>query len=70
MDETTQQNAALVEEAAAAATRLLQQAEHLHEAASIFELADEAAIAVPEAAGRGRRGASLAENSVRLPPAA
>jgi methyl-accepting chemotaxis protein len=45
MDNSTQQNAALVEQAAAAATRLRQQAERLHQAASIFELAAGTTIA-------------------------
>jgi methyl-accepting chemotaxis protein len=68
MDESTQQNAAMVEQAAAAATRLQQQAERLHQAASIFELADEEAY--QEAAAAKRRGQKRAENMVRMPPAA
>jgi methyl-accepting chemotaxis protein len=70
MDESTQQNASLVEQAAAAATRLQQQAERLHQAASIFELADEDAIAIQEAAATERRGPNRAKNVVRMPPAA
>jgi len=68
MDESTQQNAAMVEQAVAAATRLQQQAERLHQAASIFELADEEAY--QEAAAAKRRGQKRAENRVRMPPAA
>jgi len=70
MDESTQQNASLVEQAAAAATRLQQQAERLHQAASIFELADEDAIVIQEAAATERRGPNRAKNVVRMPPAA
>ncbi|AWV00364.1 hypothetical protein DM992_13130 [Burkholderia sp. JP2-270] len=43
MDEVTQQNAALVEEAAAAAQSLDEQAARLRETASVFQLDDEAA---------------------------
>ncbi|MGR3907651.1 methyl-accepting chemotaxis protein [Burkholderia sp. SR8] len=43
MDEVTQQNAALVEEAAAAAQSLDEQAARLREAASVFRIADDAA---------------------------
>ncbi len=43
MDETTQQNAALVEEAAAAAESLVEQANHLNDAVSVFKLGDEQA---------------------------
>jgi methyl-accepting chemotaxis protein len=70
MDESTRQNASLVEHAAAAAARLQQQAERLHQAASIFELADDDAIANPEAAGTERRHPSSAKPAVRLQPAA
>jgi methyl-accepting chemotaxis protein len=70
MDESTQQNASLVEQAAAAAKRLQQQAEHLLQAASIFELADEEAIIIQEAPVIERRGPNRARNVVRLPPVA
>jgi methyl-accepting chemotaxis protein len=43
MDEATQQNAALVEQAAAAAKSLQEQAESLFQAVAVFELADDAA---------------------------
>ncbi len=56
MDRWTQQNASLVEQAAAAATRLRQQVERLHQAASIFELADEDAVVAREAPAAERRG--------------
>ncbi|KGE52448.1 methyl-accepting chemotaxis protein [Xanthomonas axonopodis pv. vasculorum] len=45
MDETTQQNAALVEEATAAARSMEEQAGHLAEAVSVFKLDDSAAQA-------------------------
>ena len=40
MDEMTQQNAALVEEAAAAATSLHQQTQQLKQAVSVFEISE------------------------------
>ena len=40
MDEMTQQNAALVEQAAAAAASLHQQTQQLKEAVSVFEISD------------------------------
>jgi methyl-accepting chemotaxis protein len=70
MDQSTQQNASLVEQAAAAANRLQQQAERLLQAASIFELADEEAIVIQAAAVTERRGPNRAKNVVRLPPVA
>src|SRR5579859_4531492 len=70
MDESTQQNASLVEQAAAAAARLLQQAERLHQAASIFELADGEAPAAQEAAGAAHHRSSGAKHAARLSPAA
>jgi len=44
MDEVTQQNAALVEQAAAASESLVDQAESLVQAVSVFKLANEAAV--------------------------
>ncbi|RQS26131.1 methyl-accepting chemotaxis protein [Burkholderia sp. Bp8992] len=52
MDEVTQQNAALVEEAAAAAQSLDEQAGRLRETAAVFQLDDEAARAVAPVAAR------------------
>ncbi|SHH04363.1 methyl-accepting chemotaxis protein [Massilia sp. CF038] len=49
MDEVTQQNAALVEEAAAAAGSMQEQAATLAEVVSIFKLGNESAIARPAA---------------------
>ncbi len=49
MDETTQQNAALVEEATAAARSMEEQAGHLAEAVSVFKL-DESAAPVAQTA--------------------
>ena len=47
-----------------------QQAERLHQAASIFELADEDAIVAEQAPAVERRGPNRARNVVRMPPAA
>lgn len=44
MDEVTQQNAALVEQAAAAAESLLEQSDELYEAVSVFKLNDGAGV--------------------------
>ena len=44
MDEVTQQNAALVEEAAAAAESLVEQANQLNEAVSVFKLGNEGRV--------------------------
>ncbi|CAD1791383.1 HAMP domain-containing protein [Xanthomonas arboricola pv. juglandis] len=52
MDETTQQNAALVEEATAAARSMEEQAGHLAEAVSVFKLDEPAAPAAPAARAR------------------
>jgi methyl-accepting chemotaxis protein/methyl-accepting chemotaxis protein-1 (serine sensor receptor) len=73
MDEATQQNAALVEQAAAAAKSLQEQAESLSQAVSIFSLAEDGAAAVlaPDpstvAPTVERRGPNRAKNVVRLP---
>ena len=68
MDETTQQNAALVEEATAAARAMEEQAGQLTDAVSIFkldeqELAPAAVVAAPPRAAR----APLAQAAVRRP---
>ncbi len=47
MDETTQQNAALVEEATAAARSMEEQAGQLADAVSIFRLEEQSAITTP-----------------------
>jgi hypothetical protein len=47
MDEVTQQNAALVEQAAAAAQSLQEQASHLKGAVSVFKLADSGRAPAP-----------------------
>jgi methyl-accepting chemotaxis protein len=67
MDEATQQNSALVEQAAAAAQSLQEQAASLFESVAIFEVGD-AKAATPRAAPTERRGAARAKNVVRLPP--
>jgi methyl-accepting chemotaxis protein len=52
MDETTQQNAALVEEATAAARAMEEQAAQLADAVAIFRLDNEVAAAVKAVAAR------------------
>ncbi|KQQ75845.1 chemotaxis protein [Xanthomonas sp. Leaf131] len=64
MDETTQQNAALVEEATAAARSMEEQAGHLSEAVSVFKL-DEPAAPVARA-----RPVAVASRPVAVKPAA
>jgi len=49
MDETTQQNAALVEEATAAARAMEEQAGHLSEAVSIFVVDEAETVVAPRA---------------------
>jgi len=61
MDETTQQNAALVEEAAAAAESLEEQARGLVEAVAMFKVGEDAPRTTE------RRGANRATNVQRLP---
>jgi methyl-accepting chemotaxis protein len=68
MDEATQQNAALVEQAAAAAKSLQEQAESLSQAVSIFEVGDALVAAKQERAPIERRGPDRAKNIVRMPP--
>ncbi|WP_321785001.1 methyl-accepting chemotaxis protein [Burkholderia pyrrocinia] len=72
MDEVTQQNAALVEEAAAAAQSLDEQAGRLRETASVFQLDDEAARpgAVAPVAARHASRAPAASVAVSAPAAA
>jgi methyl-accepting chemotaxis protein len=59
MDDVTQQNAALVEQAAAAAESLQEQAVHLSQAVAVFQLETEAEVKVDEA--QAARPLSLAE---------
>ncbi|MDV3437805.1 methyl-accepting chemotaxis protein, partial [Stenotrophomonas sp. C2852] len=72
MDETTQQNAALVEEATAAARAMEEQAGHLSEAVSIF-VVDEAdtVVAPPRATAPtpAPRAAAPAAPAPAAPPA-
>jgi methyl-accepting chemotaxis protein len=67
MDEATQQNAALVEQAAAAAKSLQEQSERLFQAVAIFELADDETV-MPQAIAppNERRRPDRAKNVVRL----
>jgi methyl-accepting chemotaxis protein I, serine sensor receptor len=65
MDEVTQQNAALVEEAAAAASSLEDQAGKLRTAVAVFQL-DEAGYRAPESAPR--RSSTLMRPAMRKAP--
>jgi methyl-accepting chemotaxis protein len=65
MDQVTQQNAALVEEAAAAAESMKEQAGHLSESVGVFRLAEAAAA---DWTGHERRGPSRATTVARLAP--
>jgi hypothetical protein len=70
MDETTQQNAALVEEAAAAAEPLQEQSNALLDAVAKFQLEARVSGGVPDAAPGAfveRRGPNRAKNVTRLP---
>jgi methyl-accepting chemotaxis protein len=64
MDQVTQQNAALVEEAAAAAASMQDQAGKLAEVVSVFRLEREHHLAVP--AGAPARQAFAHEGALRL----
>ncbi|QNR95920.1 MCP four helix bundle domain-containing protein [Stenotrophomonas sp. 169] len=66
MDETTQQNAALVEEATAAARAMEEQAGHLSEAVSVFTL-DESDVQHEAPAAARPRAAAPAAPAVRRP---
>ncbi len=70
MDEVTQQNAALVEEAAAAAESLEEQAQVLSDAVAMFKVAGVAAGGARPLAPTERRGPDRAKNVVRLSKAA
>jgi aerotaxis receptor len=75
MDQTTQQNAALVEEAAAASETMREQARNLAQALEVFEIASaskmiaasEAALLKSAPAPVERRGPSRAQNVSRMP---
>jgi methyl-accepting chemotaxis protein len=72
MDEATQQNAALVEQAAAASQSMQEQASHLTEAVSIFKLDQEASLAsarpaLVNAPARARREIPAARRTVIAP---
>ena len=68
MDQVTQQNAALVEEAAAAAESMQEQAGALAQAIETFKLAGSDAASAWN--GADRRGPDRATNVTRLAPAA
>jgi methyl-accepting chemotaxis protein len=62
MDEVTQQNAALVEEAAAAAESLQEQAQNLAQTVAVFRVDSDATIATAQL-----RASTRASNVERLP---
>ena len=70
MDEVTQQNAALVEEAAAAAQSLEDQAGRLREAVAVFSLDDAALGAATAQTARGAARAASVSRSVSRPASA
>ncbi|MBN5036066.1 methyl-accepting chemotaxis protein, partial [Stenotrophomonas maltophilia] len=69
MDETTQQNAALVEEATAAARAMEEQAGHLSEAVSIFVVDEAEVVAAPRVTTPAPRAAAPAAPAPAAPPA-
>jgi len=69
MDETTQQNAALVEEATAAARAMEEQAGHLSEAVSIFVVDEAEVVAAPRVTAPAPRAAAPAAPAPAAPPA-
>ncbi len=68
MDQTTQQNAALVEQSAAAADSLQTQAEQLVQAMAIFKVHHDAMLAVAPSAPRAARAAAAPVRPVPAPP--
>src|SRR5690606_42017066 len=68
MDETTQQNAALVEEASAAARSMAEQAGQLVEAVAVFRLADGAVRSTLRAPVRSVATAPVATVAPARPP--
>ncbi|TGS36024.1 methyl-accepting chemotaxis protein, partial [Mesorhizobium sp. M8A.F.Ca.ET.182.01.1.1] len=69
MDETTQQNAALVEEATAAARAMEEQAGHLSEAVSIFVVDEADVVTAPRVTAPAPRAAAPAAPAPAAPPA-
>ncbi|MGN0858064.1 MAG: methyl-accepting chemotaxis protein, partial [Stenotrophomonas sp.] len=67
MDETTQQNAALVEEATAAARAMEEQARHLSTAVAAFRLDEGQAAGTPAPAARRPAAAAVAAAPARSP---
>jgi methyl-accepting chemotaxis protein len=66
MDEVTQQNAALVEEAAAAAESLVDQAVGLMDTVSAFKLNNESAYGVNQHVSQSSKSGPIVRNSVVL----
>lgn len=69
MDEITQQNAALVEQAAAASESMREQAEQLSHAVAVFKLEQGGSAHVSKTPFVERRGPNRATNVKRLPQA-
>jgi methyl-accepting chemotaxis protein len=69
MDEVTQQNAALVEQAAAAAASLQDQAGNLAQVVSVFKLDDAGAAAVTETRVMTQKAASVIRSARKAQPA-
>jgi len=67
MDETTQQNAALVEEATAAARSMEEQAGHLTDAVALFKLEGQAVPTVVAAAPATRQRATTPPRTPAAP---
>jgi methyl-accepting chemotaxis protein len=65
MDDVTQQNAALVEQAAAAAESMEEQARNLAQAVAIFKLTGIAAGGAPQALERSGNPANVARSAKR-----
>ncbi|WP_146193522.1 methyl-accepting chemotaxis protein [Corticimicrobacter populi] len=70
MDEVTQQNAALVEEAAAAAGSLESQAQQLRQAVSVFRISSQEVIEMPAHAVAAARSSAPVRKPVQAAPAA
>ncbi|KOQ68392.1 hypothetical protein ABW45_21990, partial [Stenotrophomonas maltophilia] len=69
MDETTQQNAALVEEATAAARAMEEQAGHLSEAVSIFVVDEADVVTAPRVTAPAPRATAPVAPAPVAPPA-
>ncbi len=68
MDDVTQQNAALVEEAAAAAESMQHQASNLAKVVSVFNLGNESSVGTPVKAVRASGGSSAPSSTLKHRP--